>query len=213
MDIGQGAGLSGASGVRPFLPTLLAGALAREDAGVDFEGTSYSFLESPWFLLAVLAVGMAAYALDRRRQSVAQTTPARRPGDPRASIAGKRGLPEPVEALMLLLGIGLGALLFAGSLADHDHASWPGIIGGLACAALGYYALASLFARARRRLAGSGGALTLLGVYADGIALALAGLSILFPPVAFVALVAFLVLIARSRGEGAQKFEGLRILR
>jgi peptidoglycan/LPS O-acetylase OafA/YrhL len=114
---------------------------------------------------------------------------------------------------MLLLGMVLGALLFAGSLADHGHASWPGILAGVACAALGYFALASLFAGARRRLSGSGGPLTLLGVYADVVALVLAGLSILFPPLAFVALAAFLVLIVRSRGERSQKYEGLRSLR
>ena len=114
---------------------------------------------------------------------------------------------------MLLLGVVLGALLFAGSLADTGHESWPGIVGGIACAALGYFALAALFARARRRLTGSGGAATLLGLYADGIALALAGLSILFPPIAYAALVVFVVLIARSRSESAQKYEGLRSLR
>ena len=59
----------------------------------------------------------------------------------------------------------------------------------------------------------SGGAVALLGVYADGIALVLAGLSILFPPIAYLALVVFLVLIVRSRGESAQKYEGLRSLR
>jgi hypothetical protein len=217
MDIGQGAGLSGASGVRPFLPALLAGALAREDSGLDFDGTSFSFLESPAFLLAVLLLAVGSYAVQRRRETVAQTTPAGRAGDPRAKVGGGRALPEPFEAAMLLLGLVLGALLFAGSLADHGYESWPGILGGIACAALGYFALASLFARARRRLSssgsGSGGALALLGVYSDGIALALAGLSILFPPLAFVALAVFLVLIVRSRGEGAQKFEGLRILR
>ena len=213
MDIGQGAGLSGASGVRPFLPALLAGALAREDSGLDFDGTSFSFLESPAFLLAVLALAVGSYALQRRRETVAQTTPAGRPGDPRAKIGVGRSLPEPFEAAMLLLGLVLGALLFGGSLADHGYASWPGVLGGIACAALGYYALASLFARARRRLSGSGGAVALLGVYADGIALVLAGLSILFPPIAYVALAVFLVLIVRSRGEGAQKYEGLRSLR
>lgn len=213
MDIGQGAGLAGASGVRPFLPTLLAGALAREDAGVDFDRTSFEFLEEPAFLLVVLAFALGAYALDRRRQAGEQVKAAGRPGDPRASIAGGRRMPETREAVMLALGVGLGALLFAGSLAEGDNPSWPGILGGIVCAALGWYALASLFARARRRLSGSSGALTLLGVYADAIALGLAGLSILFPPLAFVALVVFVGLIVRSRGEGAQKFEGLRILR
>jgi uncharacterized membrane protein YedE/YeeE len=209
MDIGQGAGLSGASGVRPFLPALLAGALARQDTGLDFSGTSFSFLESPWFLLAVFALGVLAYIRDRRSQA----EPAARPGEARAKLQSGRSMPDPFDAAMLLLGMVLGALLFAGSLADHGHASWPGILAGVACAALGYFALASLFAGARRRLSGSGGPLTLLGVYADVVALVLAGLSILFPPLAFVALAAFLVLIVRSRGERSQKYEGLRSLR
>jgi hypothetical protein len=209
MDIGQGAGLSGASGVRPFLPALLAGALARQDTGLDFDGTDFSFLESPWFLVAVLALAVAAYARDRSRKSA----PAAPPGEARAKLPSKRALPDPFDAAMLVLSLVLGALLFGGSLADEGYTSWPGILGGIACAALGYFALASLFAGARRRLAGSGGPLTLLGAYADGIALVLAGLSILFPPLAFVALAVFLVLIVRSRGEGAQKYEGLRSLR
>jgi uncharacterized membrane protein YedE/YeeE len=209
MDIGQGAGLSGASGVRPFLPALLAGALARQDTGLDFSHTSFSFLESPWFLLAVFALGVLAYIRDRRSQA----EQAARPGEARAKLQSGRSMPDPFDAAMLLLGMVLGALLFAGSLADHGHASWPGILAGVACAALGYFALASLFAGARRRLSGSGGPLTLLGVYADVVALVLAGLSILFPPLAFVALAAFLVLIVRSRGERGQKYEGLRSLR
>ena len=213
MDIGQGAGLSGASGVRPFLPALLAGALARENSGLDFSGTDFSFLESPAFLLAVLILAVGSYGFQRRRESVAQTRPAGRPGDPRAKLAGNRALTEPYEIAMLLFGVVLGALLFAGSHADGGHDSLGGIIAGVACATLGYYALASLFARARRRVAGSGGAVALLGLYADGIALVLAGLSILFPPIAYAALVVFLVLIARSRTESAQKYEGLRSLR
>jgi hypothetical protein len=209
MDIGQGAGLSGASGVRPFLPALLAGALAREDSGIDFSGTSFSFLESQWFLLAVLLLGAAAYAHDRRRKP----SPAARPGEARAKLASGRSLPDPFDAAVLVLGLVLGALLFAGTLADHGYESWPGIVAGVVCAALGWLALASLFAGARRRLAGTGGPLTLLGVYADLVALALAGLSILFPPIAYLAVAAFLVLIVRSRGESAQKYEGLRSLR
>jgi hypothetical protein len=189
MDIGQGAGLSGASGVRPFLPALLAGALARQDAGLDFDGTDFSFLESPWFLAVVLILAVAAYAAQRR------------------------GLGRVVDRALLAIGLVLGALLFAGSLADEGYTSWPGLVAGVACAALGYFAVAALFSRARRRVSDSGGAIALLDAYADAIALVLAGLSILFPPLAFVALVVFLVLIVRSRGEGAQKYEGLRSLR
>src|SRR3954469_14206424 len=88
MDIGQGAGLSGASGVRPFLPALLAGALAREDTGLDFDGTDFSFLESPWFMLAVFALAVAAYLVQRRGPSAL------------------------LERAMLVVGLVLGALLF-----------------------------------------------------------------------------------------------------
>src|SRR5256885_13455844 len=65
-DIGQGAGLAGASGVRPDLPPLLAGALARGDICLHLLGTSYDFLGWPGFLpwgfaMAVLArVAVAA---------------------------------------------------------------------------------------------------------------------------------------------------------
>src|SRR5205085_2255192 len=86
MDIGQGAGLSGSSGVRPFLPSLLAVALARENSGVDFSGTDFSFLESPAFLLVVFVLALGSYALGRRRQNVP-------------------------EAVLLALGVVLGALL------------------------------------------------------------------------------------------------------
>ena len=63
-DIGQGAGLAGASGVRPFLPPLLAGALARGDIGLDFDDTEWSFLEAPGFLLAVFALAVVWYAVE-----------------------------------------------------------------------------------------------------------------------------------------------------
>src|SRR3954463_12232306 len=124
MDIGQGAGTAGASGVRPFLPALLAGALARGDSGIDFSGTDYSFLESSWFLLVVLFLAVAVYALNRRGQNLL------------------------VERATAVLGLVLGALLFAGSLADGDETSWWGLIAGALCAALGYFAIATLFARA-----------------------------------------------------------------
>jgi uncharacterized protein DUF4126 len=191
LDIGQGAGLASASGVRPFLPPLLAGALARGDIGLDFDGTDYHFLESPGFLLAVLALAVVAYALDRRRG-----------GDGEAR--------DPATLALAGVALAIGALLFAGSLAEGHHESWPGLVAGAACAALGYAAVASLFARARRRLEGGAAGLS---VYADAITLALAGLAIALPPVGLVALVAFAFLLVRSRSGREGKYEGLRVLR
>jgi hypothetical protein len=185
--------------VRPYLPPLVAGALAAGDTGIDFDGTSYEFLEEPWFLFAVLAIAVASYFVDRTRGT--------RPDESQ----------DPVAAGLGALGIALGALLFAGSLAEGDHTSWPGLIAGALVAALGYLAVAQIFARARKRLRAAataeGGAPNLLDAYADAISLVLAALSILAPPVGLVALVAFLVLLVRARGSGDRKYEGLRILR
>ncbi len=191
LDIGQGAGLAGSSGVRPYLPPLLAGALARGNIGLDFSGTSYSFLESPWWLALMLALAVLSYLAERRRPELARSRPA--------------------ELALAALGLAFGALLFAGSLADEHHTSWPGLIAGVACAALGFAAVVGLLRRTRRRLDQS--AASFLTAYADAIALALAGLSIAIPPIAFVALAAFLLLIASGQRAGGKKYEGLRILR
>ncbi|MEA2373566.1 MAG: hypothetical protein QOD53_29 [Thermoleophilaceae bacterium] len=198
LDIGQGAGLAGASGVRPFLPPLLAGALARGDIGLDFDGTSYDFLEKPAFLGGVFALAVVAYVVERRRAGA----PLRAGAEPRR---------DPLALGLAALALVVGALLFAGSLAEGHRQAWPGLVAGVACAALGYAAVAMLFARARRRL--EGGAAGLLSVYADAIALALAGLAIVLPPVGLVAVVAFVVLVVRARDSGEKKYEGLRVLR
>lgn len=174
----------------------MAGALARADTGVDFEGTSYSFLESPVFLAAVLGLAVAAYALERRRGDGADASSPRR---------------DPVEIALALLAVVLGALLFAGSLEDGGREGVVGLLAGAACAALGFFAVAAFLGRARRRLEASAAAF--LAVYADMAALVVAGLSILFPPLGFVALVLLAFLVVRGRREGARKFEGLRILR
>jgi hypothetical protein len=194
MDIGTGAGLAGATGVRPYLPPLLAGALARGDVGIDFDGTDWSFLESPVFLAGVLALGVAAYMIERAGAG---------PG------AGERR--SPVELFAGVVGIALGALLFAGALADGGEDSWLGLVLGPVCAALGWLAVGGLVERARRRL--EGGAAALLTVYADGAALALAALAIFVPPVSFLALIGFVVLLAGGRRREGEKYAGLRILR
>jgi cytochrome bd-type quinol oxidase subunit 2 len=198
-DIGQGAGLAGATGVRPFLPPLLTGALASGDVGVDFDGTSFSWVESPGFLVAVLAVAVIAYVIDRQAGG-------------RTSTNGS-GRPErsPAQAALAVVAMALGAVLFAASLSEGHHTEWPGVLAGMLCAFAGFMAVAMLFARARSRL--DGGAAALLNVYADVTSLALAGLSILFPPLGFVVLVGFVVMLVRAGRGGTQKYEGLRILR
>jgi hypothetical protein len=176
--------------VRPFLPPLLAGALASADAGVDFEGTDYAFLERPGFLAAVLALAAVSYGAER---------------------LGPNRTGRWADAGFGLVALALGALLFAGSLADGGHAAWPGLVAGGACAALGYVAAQTLLGRARRRLDASAAAL--LPVWADVAALVVAGLSILAPPVGLVAIASFAVLALRTRRREAAKYEGLRILR
>jgi len=188
IDTTTGIGLSSATGVRPYLPPLLAGALARSDTGIDFDGTDFSFLESTGFLAAVVAIGVIAYMAER-------------------SEANRRS----IELFSGAVGVVLGALLFAGALADGGTASWPGLIGGVLCAALGWRAVGGLVERARARL--EGGAAALLTAYADGAALLLAAIAIFVPPASLLALVAFAALLLGGRRREGEKYAGLRVLR
>jgi Domain of unknown function (DUF4126) len=193
MDIGTGAGLAGATGVRPFLPPLLAGALARGDVGIDFDGTDWSFLESPAFLAAVLVVGLVAYGAERSR------------------AAGAEAERSPLDVALLALAAILGALLFAGALADGGHGVAIGLVAGPLCAVLGGLAVGGLAQRARRRL--DPAAAGLLTVYADTAALVLAAVAVFVPPLSFVALIGFAVLLLSSRRREGEKYAGLRVLR
>jgi hypothetical protein len=187
LDTTTGMGLAGATGVRPYLPPLLAGALARADLGIDFDGTDWRFLESTGFLLAVVAVGVIAYLLERSEHG------------------------RVIEIFSGVAGIVLGALLFAGALADGGSESWPGLVAGPICALLGWKAVGGLVERARARL--EGGAAALLTAYADGAALLLAALAIFLPPVSILAVAAFIFLLVSGRRREGEKYAGLRILR
>ena len=187
LDIMQGMGVSAAAGLRPFLPTLLVGALAADDLGVDFDGTDFAFLESAWFLLIVV-VALAVTTLARTRLETA---------------AG--------EAALSGIGLGLGALLFAGTLDDRHATWWPGILAGLVCAFIAQQGARSLLTRTRARLdAEAAGALFL---YVEAAALLTAGLSVLIPPVSVLFVAFFVWLRLGGRRREGEKYAGLRILR
>jgi hypothetical protein len=190
LDLLQGAGIAAAIGIRPFLPVLLAGALASADVGLDFDGTSYAFLEEWPFLLGVLVL-VAITDLATRRQANLE--------------AG------PVAWLLLAIAVALGALQGAGSLADHGHPVLAGIVAGAAAATLGFFAARSLFGRVRRRLDAE--SQSFLPLYGEGAALTAAGASILFPPLAILVLAGLAWLLAGGRRRAGEKYAGLRILR
>jgi hypothetical protein len=189
LDLLQGLGIAAAVGIRPFLPTVLVGALAAGNLGLDFNGTDFAFLEQAPFLAGVLVL-MAITTIAMRRTDV---------------DAG------PFAWAFLALAVVLGALQAAGSLADHDRPIVPGIIGGAAAATLGFFAARSLFTRVRRRLDRE--AQTVLPAYGEAAGLVCAGVSVLFPPLAILVLAALAWLLAGGRRREGEKYAGLRILR
>jgi hypothetical protein len=184
LDLLQGAGIAAAFGIRPLLPLILVGGLAAANLGLDFDGTSFAFLEQWPFLLAAAVVLIAIEF-----------------GSSRVNLG----------YLLLAVSLVLGALYAAGSLADHDYNIAPGVVVGVAAAALGYFAALSLFTRVRRRL--DADAAGVLPLYGEGAAGASAGLSVLFPPLALLVLGGLGWLLAGSRRRAGEKYAGLRILR
>jgi hypothetical protein len=200
--IGLGAGLAAACGLRPFLPVLLAGALASSSAlGVSFAGDPFRFLQDDWWLLSVAVAFVLAYAL----QLLLGLSALAEPG-------AERSRPQPLAAALAGLGYGAGALMFAGTLAAHGDAWWPGLIGGLAAVGLAQRAVLPVFARARARLA-DGAAKQALTVYLDAASLLLAVLVALLHPLGYVVLALLAWFALRGRARGEEKYAGLRILR
>ncbi len=192
-DIFQGIGIAAAIGIRPFLPSVAAGALAAAGIELDFSHTSYSFLQSLPFLL-VMVIGTVLLVTMSRGAWATQL---------------ERG---PVAISLAVLSLGLGGLFFAASLVRGHHAGWPGWIGGVICAGIGLAAARPFLVRLRARLDEAAAAIG-LPVISDGSALLMAVLSVVAPPLGLVALLLLLWLLFAGRGRGPQKYAGLRILR
>jgi Domain of unknown function (DUF4126) len=194
-DILTGIGVAAAVGIRPFLAALVVGVLALAKVEINFNGTSYSFLERWPFLLALVVLAFVATQIERR-------------------FASHQGWRSPEAIAVGLCGLALGALLFAGSLSargTEHYVAWPGWIAGVLCAAVGLFATRPLFARVRGRLdAEAAGAVSL---YAEGAAVVLAALSVVAPPVGLIGLLVLAWMVVASRRREGQKYAGLRILR
>ena len=200
--IGLGAGLALACGVRPFLPLLLAGALASAEAlGVSFGAGSFHFLQDSGWLLVVAAALAASYAL----QLVAHLAPT-------LDTRERSRRVDPLAASLSGVGLGAGALLFAGTLAAHGDVWWPGVLGGLLAAALGQLTTGPVIAGARSRLTDRA-AREALTVYLDAASLLLAAIVALLHPLGYVAVALFAWFAWRRRARRDDKHAGLRVLR
>jgi hypothetical protein len=201
-DIGLGVGLAAASGFRPFLPLLLAGALASAGAlDVSFKPGPFDFLQEDWWLLVVALALVLAYALQLGLGMAPLL-------DPRA----RRARPDPLAASLSGLSLGAGGVLFAGTLAAHHELWWPGLLGGIAAAALAQRVVVPIFLGARSRLS-DGAAREALSVYLDAASLVAAALVALLHPLGYVLLAALAWMLLRTRAKAGEKYAGLRILR
>jgi hypothetical protein len=192
-EIGLGAGLAVAAGIRPFLPALLAGALASGNVlSVEFSG-GYSFLQSGGWLLGVTLALVLAWVVQ-------------------IAVGPERFAGGPIGAAMDGIGIGVGALLFGGTLASHGHPAWVGLVAGAACAALAEASLRPIINRARTRLPDAASRHALM-LYLDAASLVLAALVCLLHPLGYVAVGLAVWLLLSARRRAGEKYAGLRILR
>ena len=189
--IGLGLGLAAACGLRPYLPTLLAGALGSAEAlGVGFTH-HFHFLQAGWWLIAVALVFVNSYLLQLR--------------------LGQERFQAVVAPAIVAQAVAVGALLFAGTLAAHGDTWWPGLVGGAAAAALALRASGPVVLGARARLPDRP-AREALTIYLDGAALLCAALVCLLHPLGYVLLVLLAVLFLCTRQRADEKYAGLRIL-
>jgi hypothetical protein len=187
LDILQGLGIAAAAGASPFLPLAVASLAGLINLGTDYEGTSFSVLESPVVLVLAVLLAVAAIVARRRLES------------PQA------------ERVTIGLGVIFGAVATAATVADRSDTWWPGLIlGGIAALVVGI-AVGSLLRRTRARLEDE--QRTLLSVGGALGAGLVALLSVVLPPVGLIAVAAGIWLFVGGRRQDTTKHAGLRILR
>jgi hypothetical protein len=198
-DIFQGLGIAAAIGVRPFLPSLVAGVLAAGGVELSFLHTKVHFLQQPVFLLVMVAAVLLLALVERRL----------------LAGGGGGGSARPVSLGLGVCALALGALFCGGAFAHYHHHQpaliWVGLAVGVICALVGLGATQPLLARVRARLdAEAGGILPFVTEVSAALA---AGLSVVAPPIGIIVLLALLWLLIAGRGRADRKYAGLRILR
>jgi uncharacterized membrane protein len=191
-DIFQGIGVAAAVGIRPFLPALVAGALAAGDVELSFKHTDLSFLQKPVFLL-IMVLGVVLLGVLERR------------------FSGRTAEPRWLTYGLAAASLALGALFFGAEMARRHDPVVIGLVAGVICAGVGVLATLPLLARVRARL--DRDAVTALPFITAAAAAVGAALSIVAPPFGVILLLALLWLLVAGRGREQQKYAGLRILR
>lgn len=205
LAICQGLGLALAIGVGGAIAALFVSAMGSLAAGIDPDGTDYSFITATWFLVTLLALAVLT-VLARGRDSA------------RLAVVG--------------LLAAAGALAFAASLAEDGDVAWPGLIAGAIATALAALVATDVLEGALRRAqaagAGRGGVgrdsganaptpeadaanVLIIGFAVAGVVLAV--LALFVPPVSLVAAIVLAILARGRRRKAGEKYEGLRILR
>lgn len=185
-DILQAIGLGVAFGLRPALAPLVVAICAVAGLAIDLDGTAFEFLTeaSALIVLAVFAAGWIA-------------------------LNTVRGMVNHVA--VLVIAVALAAMFGGGGYDEHAAQWWPGALAGGLAALVTWFTLSPLLAGAARRVAGEKEASMVLPVVTELVAIVVAFLSIVFPPLAVVALIAVLVLTVRGRGRD-DRYAGLRTL-
>jgi len=125
------------------------------------------------------------------------------------ALAGAAGRREAVGTALAIVAAIAGAALFGLSLSAEDHPAWPGWPLGALLAWFAFVVVRELAAGAAERAEGGG----VIGAAIALAALALAGLSVLVPPVSILAFGCLVWLRLGQRRRAARKHAGLRSLR
>lgn len=215
LAICQGIGLALATGLGGFAVPFVVAILAHLDAGIQLEGSGWSFIGSAWFIVVLAVLGLLAVAI-RSDSGALRGNPGssaagglrQRPDRRRASDA-RPGAAPAAPALLVVLAV-LGAILFAGSLAEEDLTAWPGLVVGFPLALAAAALTRDVLAGAARRAAEDAVPPAAFAA-AGGIVLAL--VAILISPLSLIVLAALVLLAASRPRRAARKHEGLRVLR